>query len=30
MRLTKHIEDVRAGIKAGRYGNEAAVSQSIV
>lgn len=30
MRLTTHIEDVRAGIKAGRYGNEAAVSQGIV
>ena len=30
MSLTKHIEDVRAGIKAGRYGNEAAVSQGIV
>ncbi len=30
MTLTQHIEDVRAGIKAGRYGNEAAVSQGIV
>lgn len=30
MTLTTHIEDVRAGIKAGRYGNEAAVSQGIV
>lgn len=30
MTMTKHIEDVRAGIKAGRYGNEAAVSQGIV
>lgn len=30
MTLTEHIEDVRAGIKAGRYGNEAAVSQGIV
>ena len=30
MSLTKHIEDVRAGIKAGSYGNEAAVSQGIV
>lgn len=30
MTLTKHIEDVRAGIMAGRYGNEAAVSQGIV
>mgnify|MGYP000694538242 CR=1 FL=1 len=30
MNLTQHIEDVRAGIKAGRYGNEAAVSQGIV
>ena len=29
MSLTKHIEDIRAGIKAGRYGNEAAVSQGI-
>lgn len=30
MSLTRSIEDVRAGIKAGRYGNEAAVSQGIV
>ena len=30
MSLSKHIDDVRAGIKAGRYGNEAAVSQGIV
>lgn len=30
MAITEHIEDVRAGIKAGRYGNEAAVSQGIV
>lgn len=30
MSLSNHIEDVRAGIKAGRYGNEAAVSQGIV
>ncbi|MCP5196008.1 MAG: hypothetical protein H6974_04325 [Gammaproteobacteria bacterium] len=30
MSLTQHIEDIRAGIKAGRYGNEAAVSQGIV
>ena len=30
MTLAKHIEDVRAGIKAGRYGSEAAVSQGIV
>lgn len=30
MSLSKHIEDVRAGIKAGRYSNEAAVSQGIV
>ncbi len=30
MSLTIHIEDVRAGIMAGRYGNEAAVSQGIV
>lgn len=30
MSLTKDIEDIRAGVKAGRYGNEAAVSQGIV
>ena len=30
MSLSKHIDDVRAGIKAGRYVNEAAVSQGIV
>lgn len=30
MSLSKHIEDVRAGITAGRYGNEASVSQGIV
>jgi hypothetical protein len=30
MSLSADIEDVRAGIKAGRYGNEAAVSQGIV
>jgi len=30
MNLANHIEDVRAGIKSGRYGNEAAVSQGIV
>lgn len=30
MTLTNHIEDVRAGIKTGRYGNEAAVSQGVV
>jgi predicted type IV restriction endonuclease len=30
MSLSHHIEEVRAGIKAGRYGNEAAVSQGIV
>ena len=30
MTLTKHIEEMRAGIKAGRYGSEAAVSQGIV
>jgi hypothetical protein len=30
MNLTTHIEDVRAGIRAGRYGSEAAVSQGIV
>jgi Arc/MetJ-type ribon-helix-helix transcriptional regulator len=26
----KHIEDIQSGIKAGRYGNEASVSQGIV
>lgn len=30
MNLANHIEDVRAGIKAGRFKNEAAVSQGIV
>ncbi|MEY8690143.1 MAG: hypothetical protein AB9M53_09750 [Leptothrix sp. (in: b-proteobacteria)] len=30
MSLSKDVEDIRAGIKAGRYGNEAAVSQGIV
>jgi predicted type IV restriction endonuclease len=30
MSLTTHIEDIRSGIKAGRYSNEAAVSQGIV
>lgn len=30
MSLSKHIDAVRANIKAGRYGNEAAVSQGIV
>ncbi len=30
MSLQQHIEDVRDGIRAGRYGNEAAVSQGIV
>jgi predicted type IV restriction endonuclease len=30
MSLSDHIEEVRAGIKDGRYGNEAAVSQGIV
>jgi predicted type IV restriction endonuclease len=30
MDLSKHIQEVRGGIKAGRYGNEAAVSQGIV
>ena len=30
MTLSNHIEDIRAGIKAGRYANEAAVSQGIV
>jgi hypothetical protein len=30
MSLEKHIEEIRVGIKAGRFGNEAAVSQGIV
>jgi predicted type IV restriction endonuclease len=30
MTLADHIDEVRAGIRAGRYGNEAAVSQGIV
>jgi hypothetical protein len=30
MNLEQHIEEIRAGIKAGRYSNEAAVSQGIV
>lgn len=30
MTLEQHLEDIRAGIKAGRFGNEAAVSQGIV
>lgn len=30
MKLQQHIEDVRNGIRAGQYGNEAAVSQGIV
>lgn len=30
MSLTNHIEEIRSGIKAGRYSNEAAVSQGIV
>ncbi len=30
MSLANHIDDIRAGIKAGRYGNETAVSQGIV
>lgn len=30
MSLEKHIEEIRIGIKAGRFGNEAAVSQGIV
>lgn len=30
MTLTQHIEEIRAGIRAGRYGNEASVSQGIV
>ena len=29
MTLEQHIEDMRAGIKVGRFGNEAAVSQGI-
>ncbi|PUE06061.1 hypothetical protein B9Z51_17640 [Limnohabitans sp. T6-5] len=28
--LQKHIEDIQSGIKAGRYGNEASVSQGII
>lgn len=28
--LQEHIEDIQSGIKAGRYGNEASVSQGIV
>jgi len=30
MVLERHIEEIRTGIKAGRFGNEAAVSQGIV
>lgn len=30
MSLEQHIEDIRAGIKAGRFANEASVSQGIV
>lgn len=30
MTLDQHIEDIRAGIRAGRFGNEASVSQGIV
>jgi hypothetical protein len=30
MTLADHIEEIRAGIKAGRYANEAAVSQGII
>ncbi len=30
MNLSTHIEDIRAGIRTGRYGNEASVSQGIV
>lgn len=30
MSLIEHIEDIRSGIKSGKYGNEAAVSQGIV
>ena len=30
MTLENHIEDIRAGIKAGRFVNEAAVSQGII
>ncbi len=30
MTLEKHIEEIRAGIKGGRFGNEASVSQGIV
>jgi predicted type IV restriction endonuclease len=30
MSLSDEIDDIRAGIKAGRYGSEAAVSQGIV
>lgn len=30
MNLSMHIEDIRAGIRAGKFGNEASVSQGIV
>ena len=30
MTLEQHIEEIRAGIKGGRFGNEASVSQGIV
>lgn len=30
MSLSQHIEEIREGVRAGRYGNEAAVSQGIV
>jgi len=30
MILEEHIEEIRSGIKAGRFTNEAAVSQGIV
>lgn len=30
MDITKHIEDIQAGIRAGRFSNEASVSQGIV
>lgn len=30
MSLSQHIESIREGVRAGRYGNEAAVSQGIV
>ena len=30
MELTQHLEEIRSGIKAGRFPNEASVSQGIV